>query len=102
MGEKLKKVGERSKAGQKLNRKRGISETKLQSRQSQGQGAKRTFYPKLGILDAVPEGSRKKKKEKKSAALKVVVKTQNWMRKVCISQVTFILVSSFFVSLVHS
>jgi len=38
--EKLKNVGPRWKAGQKLNRKRGISETKFQSGQGQGQESK--------------------------------------------------------------
>jgi len=37
-GEKLKKMGERSKAGQELNGKSGISKTKLESGQGQRDG----------------------------------------------------------------
>jgi len=38
LGENLKNVGEWSKVRQKLNRKTGISETKLKSGQGQGLG----------------------------------------------------------------
>jgi len=44
LGERLKNVGERSKARQKLSRKRGISETKLKSWQGQGQGGGQTGH----------------------------------------------------------
>ena len=62
LGEKLKNVGERSKAGQKLNRKRGISETKVRAKEREAKGA---FCPVPGISRGVPESTRKKNEKKK-------------------------------------
>jgi len=88
-------VGERSKAGQKLNREKGISETKLDSGQGQGQGGKGDVLSWVWNFTQGPKRRKeKKKKEKKtkekfdpgplflSVALKAGDKTQNQMRKV--------------------
>jgi len=103
LGEKPKNVGKRLKAGQKLNRKIRISETRLKSGQGQGQGVMGIFSPGAGIFHGNftwdprrPPGKMRKKKEKKeseeetfvpgplflSAALKAGDGTQNRMRKV--------------------
>jgi len=58
LGEKLKNVGERSKAGQKLNRKRNLRAGRAKDRRAKG-----TFFPGPGILQK--EWGKKKEKEKK-------------------------------------
>jgi len=67
-GEKLRNVGERSKAGQKLNRKRGISETKHESGQGRGQGSEEDILSWDGI--GTPGKRRKKKGRKKKGRKK--------------------------------